>query len=149
MTLFSFLPIALLARGVISTGSLLFQYDPNTAKDYVEWYDNGEGDTGENVRKFFGITSEEFAAWNPSLNLNCEPWHPSVSYCIVTETKLNATSPTTTYSTTIASSTTSTTTTASSPTVWTPLGCCVEDPDMPILEENMSPDSDSSLTIPK
>jgi hypothetical protein len=141
------LSITLLARRAISTGSPLFQYDPNTAKDCVEWYNNGEGDTCKNVRKFFGITPEEFAAWNPSLNLDCEPWHPSVSYCIVTETKLNATNPTTTPLSTVPSSTTSTTITAPSPTVWTSLGCYVEDPDMPILEQNMSPDGDSSFTI--
>ena len=144
-----FLSAVLLARRAISTGSPLFQYDPDTVKDCVEWYNNGEGDSCQNVRKFFGVTPEEFTAWNPSLNLNCEPWYPWVSYCIVTETKLNATKPTTTSSSKLSSTTTSVATLAPSPTAWTPLGCYVEDPDMSILEKNMNPNGDSALTIPK
>jgi hypothetical protein len=144
-----FLSIFLLARRSICTGSPLYQYDPDTVKDCVEWYNNDEGDTCDHVRKYFGITPAELVAWNPSLNTNCEPWYEWTSYCIVTETKLNATLPTTTLSSKVSSSTTSVATLAPSPTAWTSLGCYVEDPDMPILEQNMNPNGDSSLTIPK
>ncbi|KAL6161321.1 hypothetical protein ACJBU6_00441 [Exserohilum turcicum] len=118
-------------------------------KDCIEWYNNDESDTCDYVRKYFGITPAEFTAWNPSLSTNCEPWYEWTSYCIVTETKLNATRPTTTSSSKVSSSTTGVATLAPSPTAWTALGCYVEDSTMPILEQNMNPNGDSSLTIPK
>ncbi|KAJ4295646.1 hypothetical protein N0V90_007659 [Kalmusia sp. IMI 367209] len=146
---FFLLSVIFLALQTVSTGSPLYQYDPDTVKDCVEWYDNDESDSCDYVLKYFGITPAEFNAWNPSVSTNCEPWYEWTSYCIVTETKLNATKLTTTSSSKVTSSTTSVATLGPSPTAWTSLDCYVEDPDMPILEQNMNPNGDSALTIPK
>ena len=89
------LSVIFLARQAVSTGSPLYQSDPDNVKDCVEWYNNDDGDSCDNVRKYFDITPAEFNAWNPSISIYCEPWYEWASYCIVTETKLNATKPTT------------------------------------------------------
>lgn len=141
------LSVVVLTRYAASTGYPTLQWDPDTVKDCVEWYNNDEGETCEYVRNYFGITPAEFRTWNPSLGLDCKPWDYQ-SYCIVTESKLNATKPTTT-SSKMSSSTTSVATLAPSPTSWTGLGCYVEDPTLPILEQNMNPNGDAALTIPK
>jgi hypothetical protein len=143
------LVVIMLARQAVSTGYPTLQWDPDTVEDCVEWYNNDEGESCEYVREYFGVTTEVFHAWNPSLGLDCKPWDWQ-SYCIVTETKLNATKPTTTTSSlSISFSTTSVATLGPSPTAWTALGCYVEDPEMPILEQNMNPNGDTALTIPK
>ncbi|EMD87310.1 hypothetical protein COCC4DRAFT_31286 [Bipolaris maydis ATCC 48331] len=67
----------------------------------------------------------------------------------IAQTKLNATTPTTTSSSKVSSSTTSVATLAPSPTAGTALGCYPEDSTMPILEQNMNPNGNSSLTIAK
>lgn len=43
-----------LAQRAVSTRSPLLQWDPDTVKDCVEWYNNGEGKTCEYVRKLVG-----------------------------------------------------------------------------------------------
>jgi hypothetical protein len=112
-------------------------------------YNNGDDESCESVRKLFGITPEVFHEWNPSVNLDCTPWNFQ-SYCIVTQEKLDQTKPTTSSSTTsIATTTTSSTTLGPSPTTWTVRGCYVENPDLPVLEQNLNPSGDESLTIPK
>lgn len=148
-----FLTLVALARQVTSTGYPTLQWDPDTAKDCVEWYNNSENESCDAVRAYFGITPEEFHKWNPSVGLDCKPWDYQ-SYCIVTLDKLNNNTVTTT--TTSSSSTTATITTSSaftpgpSPTAWTDMGCYVEDSKLPVLEQNMSPvGGDASLTIPE
>ena len=72
-----FLSVFLLARRAICTGSPLYQYDPDTVKDCIEWYNNDEGDTCNYVRKYFGITLADFTARNPLEGLDdpyYEPW---------------------------------------------------------------------------
>ncbi|KAJ4182645.1 hypothetical protein NW767_013790 [Fusarium falciforme] len=111
------------------------QWDPETIDSCVEWYDNADGETCEYVRKYFGITPEEFTAWNPSVSLECKPWRWQ-SYCIPTTT----TTPTP-----------STTTLGPSPAAWTHLGCYVDnDTASPVLEKRISKEGgDAALTIPK
>ncbi|KAI8722845.1 WSC domain-containing protein [Fusarium sp. LHS14.1] len=58
-------------------------YDRNTIHSCLEWYDNDEGKTCEQVRDYFKITPEQFFEWNPSIGLDCKPWKLQ-SYCIVT-----------------------------------------------------------------
>jgi hypothetical protein len=142
------LSVTVLARQAVSTGYPTLQWDPATVRDCVEWYNNDSGESCEYVRSYFGITPQVFHDWNPSVGLDCKPWDWQ-SYCIVTETKLNQTKPTTTSSSRISSSTTSVATLAPSPTAWTDLGCYVEDAKLPILEQNMNPNGDASLTVPK
>ncbi|KAF2027752.1 hypothetical protein EK21DRAFT_71216 [Setomelanomma holmii] len=101
------------------------QLDPETAKDCVEWYNNGDGESCEYVRDYFGIIPEQFHRWNPQY------------------TKLS------TSSSKVPTSTSSAPTLGPSPTTWTDKGCFVEDPKMPILDQNMSPNGDASLTVPK
>ncbi|KAF2730198.1 hypothetical protein EJ04DRAFT_389929, partial [Polyplosphaeria fusca] len=138
-----------LAGQVVSTAYPTLQWDPDTVKDCAEWYNNDEGKTCEYVRKYFGITPTEFHTWNPSVSLDCKPWDWQ-SYCIITETKINATKPTTSSSSSRKpSSTTTVVTLGPSPTTWTDLGCYVEDSKMPILDKNMDPNGNTALTIPK
>jgi hypothetical protein len=65
----------------------------------------------------------------------------------VTQKKLDSLK-TTTSSTTV-STTTSAATLAPSPTAWNPLGCYAQESARPLLEQNMNPSGDGSLTIPK
>ncbi|KFY58938.1 hypothetical protein V496_05914 [Pseudogymnoascus sp. VKM F-4515 (FW-2607)] len=118
-------------------------FDPTTASDCVEFYDNVEGETCEEVLDYWNITPEEFHKWNPSVGLDCKPWELQ-SYCIVTEEKLDnkiktATTSSATTKTTISSSNTSSPTPDLSPTVWIAKGCYADDIGFPILEENVSP----------
>jgi hypothetical protein len=140
------LSLMVLARQVTASRNPELQWDPETAEDCVEWYNNSKGESCEYVRSYFGITPEQFHKWNPSLSLDCEPWDYQ-SYCIVTLERLEEASKTKTTSTT----TTSTAPTLGpSPTSWTDLGCYAEDPELPILEKNMSQvGGDGSLTVPQ
>lgn len=142
--------VAGLAREVACSRYPELQWDPETAEDCVEWYNNGDGETCEFVRSYFGITPEQFTKWNPSVSLDCQPWRYQ-SYCIVTLGRLNDTAPTTISSTTVSSTTTtSAATLGPSPTSWTEMGCYVQNSERSILEQNMSPaGGDASLTIPK
>jgi hypothetical protein len=45
--------LAALVQRVVSTRNPLLQSDPDTVKDYVEWYNNSEGQTCEYVRSYF------------------------------------------------------------------------------------------------
>jgi hypothetical protein len=142
-----FFTVAALARHATSTGLPLLQWDPDTVADCVEWYNNGENESCESVRKMFGITPEVFHEWNPSVDLDCKPWNWQ-SYCIVTQQKLDQTKPTTSSSTTISTTTSSSTSLGPSPTAWTERGCYLENPGRPVLEQNLDPSGDTSLTIP-
>ncbi|KAI0181179.1 hypothetical protein GGR52DRAFT_523155 [Hypoxylon sp. FL1284] len=126
------------------------QWDPDTVDDCVEWYNNSQGESCEFVRDLFDISPEQFHDWNPSVGLDCEPWQYQ-SYCIVTMEKINDTITTTTSSSSTTSIPTSTSINPGpTPTSWTEMGCYVEDPKLPVLEENVSPkDGDKALTIPK
>ena len=145
------LSLMALARRVSSTNNPELQWDPETAADCVEWYNNSEDESCEHVRSYFGITPEEFHKWNPSVGLDCKPWRWQ-SYCIVTRERLENTNKTKTTSTTTATTTTSAAAPLGpSPTSWTRLGCYTEDTNQPILEKNMNPlaGGDASLTVAK
>ncbi|KAK4249862.1 WSC domain-containing protein [Corynascus novoguineensis] len=139
-SIFPFLAV-LAARHVIASEHPLLQWDPATAKDCVEWYNNGQGESCEDVRNLFRINPEQFHKWNPS------------SYCIVTQERLDNDPPppmTTSSTTELITTTTSSSTLAPSPTAWAERGCYVEDPELPLLDQNMSgAGGDSSLTIGK
>lgn len=145
-----------LARQVTCSNRPGYQWDPDTADDCIEWFDHGDEkeETCEYVRDYFSITSEQFHKWNPSVNLDCEPWHDFQSYCIVTLERLKNDPPppmTTPSSTTTTTSTASTSTTpVPSPTAWDDRGCYVETPAMWLLEQKIGPaGGDASLTVPK
>lgn len=127
------------------------QWDPDTVKDCVGWFNNGGNDTCEYVRDLFGIKPQLFTKWNPSVGLDCKPWNIQ-SYCIITQERVDEydrTHPTTSTSTTTPASTTTTSTLGPSPTVWTALGC-YNDGNPYILDKRMSPEGgDGALTIPK
>ncbi|KAF7128461.1 hypothetical protein CNMCM5793_003191 [Aspergillus hiratsukae] len=128
------------------------QWDPDTIASCVEWYDNNEGLTCEEARKYWGITPEQFTEWNPSVSLDCEPWRYQ-SYCIVTQERLDNSTKTTTTSAPASTSTPTTTQTTlgPSPTAWTALGCYFDDPKLlPLLETRVSKEGgDPALTIAK
>jgi hypothetical protein len=158
---------AALAQRVVSTPSPLLQWDPDTVKDCVDWYNNGDGKTCEDVRDLFGsefpvhdeylthtdliphysVTQAEFHEWNPSLGLDCKPWDYQ-SYCVLTQKKMDS-FPTTTSSSVTTTSTSQAPSLAPSPTAWKALGCYAQNPNRPILEQNMNANGDASLTISK
>jgi hypothetical protein len=86
--------------------------------------------------------------WNPSVGLDCTPWSWQ-SYCIVTQRRLDGVKPTTTSSSATISSTTSTVSLAPSPTAWKSIGCYAQNPNRSILELNMNPNGDASLSVSK
>lgn len=141
--------VTALAQRVAASRYPELQWDPETAEDCVEWYNNGDDETCEYVRNYFGITPEEFTKWNPSVGLDCQPWEYQ-SYCIVTLGRINDTAPTTTSSKVTSTTTTSAVTLGPSPTAWTDMGCYVQNADKSILETNLSPaGGDSALSVPK
>ena len=144
-----FLILVQLASHVIASDKPDMQTDPDTVKDCAGWYNNTGDRSCEYVRDFFGITPDEFHEWNPSVGLDCKPFRESQSYCIITQRKVLAFTSTTT--TTIQPSTTSESVSSlgPSPTAWKDMGCYAEDAAMPILQQNMNPNGDASLTIPK
>ncbi|KAH6857506.1 WSC domain-containing protein [Alternaria alternata] len=147
MKLTAFIVLAELVRLVVSERRPNLQWDPETAKDCVEWFDGGWDLSCEETRKMFGISPELFHKWNPSVGLDCKPWNFQ-SYCVLTQERVDTEPPkwTSTISTTTTTATSSTVT--PSPTSWTDIGCYVEDPTFPLLDQNMSPNGDASLTIP-
>ena len=144
---------SLAARHVTADERPLLQWDPETAKDCIDWYDHlGRVRTCKEVRDYFRITPEKFHEWNPSVDLDCKPWHYWQSYCIVTKQRLIDDPPppltTRTAKLTTTTATSSTSTISPSPTAWADRGCYVEDPELPLLDENMSGTSgDPFLTI--
>jgi hypothetical protein len=95
------------------------------------------------------VSPAEFHEWNPSIGLDCTPWWDFTSYCIVTQKKLDSIKTMTPTTSTTISSTTTASSLGPSPTAWDPIGCYAQDPFRSILEQNMNPNGDGSLTIPK
>ncbi|RSL72593.1 hypothetical protein CEP53_000991 [Fusarium sp. AF-6] len=127
-------------------------YDRNTIHSCIEWYDNDEGKTCEQIRDYFKITPEQFSEWNPSIGLDCKPWKLQ-SYCIVTLERVatDPPKPRTTKPTTTFTPTPSTTALGPSPAAWTHLGCYVDaNSSLPVLVKRVSKEGgDAALTIPK
>ncbi|KAK5996067.1 WSC domain-containing protein [Cladobotryum mycophilum] len=127
------------------------QYDPDTTKDCLYWYNNIEGKTCQQVRDYFNLTPEEFAQWNPSVGVNCDKLWIVGSYCIMTNEKLAKLTATASPSEATSTSTTTTSTTLGpSPTAWKELGCYADRLNRSILDKLVSgKDGDAALTIPK
>lgn len=125
----------------------LMPHDPTTISSCIEWFDNVESDNCESIRSLFKISPADFHKWNPSIGLDCAPWHELVSYCVLTKEKLAS------LTTTTQPVTTKTTTTSAShvpsPTSWNGLGCFTDDdPDYPVLEKRVSKEGgDSALKV--
>ncbi|KAK2024010.1 hypothetical protein LX32DRAFT_731725 [Colletotrichum zoysiae] len=147
--LLSLVELALLARKANCTNTPLLPYDPETTSDCADWFNNEDDRTCEWVRDYFRATPEEFSRWNPSVGLDCQPWYNWNSYCIITWTKFNETQTTTSTKTAATSPTSTAPILGPSPTTWTDMGCYVEDPDLPLLDVNFSPNGDPSLSVPK
>ncbi|OBT54154.1 hypothetical protein VE04_10301 [Pseudogymnoascus sp. 24MN13] len=151
MKTFLLLSVVAFVRQATCSGPKL-EVDPETAKDCMEWHDNGFQMTCEETLDFWQITPEMFHKWNPSVGLDCKPWEYH-SYCILTKERydeLQSTATTTSPTSTTATPTTSVRTPGPSPTYWEALGCYYQDSPGAILEEKLSPDGgDSALSIPK
>ena len=141
-----FISSAALVRQVVASRWPDLQWDPETVKDCIEWYNNGFDVPCEDVRKSFGISPQLFHEWNPMVGLDCKPWDFQ-SYCVLTQEYWDS-RPISTSSSVISTTTTTAFTLAPSPTSWIDKGCYVEDPTLPLLDRNMSPNGDASLTIP-
>lgn len=119
------LSLAQAAIGIRRGGK--YESDPETANDCIEFYDNDGSESCEHVRDAFSITPEQFHDWNPSIGLDCKPWHNFVSYCIVTMRRLED-------------------------TVWQEQGCykpTTEGHAMEIYRNHEDRTLDQGLTIPK
>ncbi|KAI0539139.1 hypothetical protein GGR58DRAFT_525123 [Xylaria digitata] len=139
MNLSIFISLVALTRLGSCTPYPTLEWEPNTAEDCVDWYNNSDIEWCE----FRHSTLKQyFSKWNPSVGVDCKPWNHQ-SYCIVTQERLDNTPIITTTST-------STATLGPSPTSWMALGCYVEDSERPVLDKNVSPEAgDATLTIPK
>ncbi|KFA67580.1 hypothetical protein S40285_08345 [Stachybotrys chlorohalonatus IBT 40285] len=127
----------------------IYSSDPDTIESCIDWWNNADDSRScEYVRNLFGITPEEFSAWNPSVSVDCEPWLFPLSYCVSTSDRVPPPGATTT---TPASPTTTTTTSshAPSPTSWRARGCYTDnDPEYPVLEHLVTEEGgDASLDI--
>ncbi|KAK2612378.1 hypothetical protein QQS21_001642 [Conoideocrella luteorostrata] len=144
---------ALFAVIAIASNFPMREFDPKTVKSCIAWYDNYMEDSCKNIRSYYSITPEEFTAWNPSVNLDCEPWWP-VSYCILTREKwddYNRTHPTATIAATTIIATSSAITSAlqPSPTAWVDRGCYAEGASVTVMQQRMSPEGgDPRLSLP-
>ncbi|KAF1938379.1 hypothetical protein EJ02DRAFT_354681, partial [Clathrospora elynae] len=97
---------------------------------------------------YHSVTPAEFHEWNPSVGLDCTPWRWQ-SYCIVTQRRLDSTKTMKTSSKVTTTSTSKAPSLAPSPTAWKALGCYAQNPNRPILEQNMNANGDASLSVPK
>lgn len=127
----------------------IFSHDPATIDTCNDWWDNAnDARSCESVRDQFGITPEEFAAWNPSLSVDCEPWRFPLSYCVSTSDRDPPPGATTT-TTPTPTTTTSVSTHVPSPTSWRARGCYPDDdPDYPVLDRMVTEEGgDPALDI--
>ncbi|KAH7140618.1 WSC domain-containing protein [Dactylonectria macrodidyma] len=149
----SFLFLALGISLRFCAGSVVpeLQWDPTTIDSCVEWFNNAEDDTCEEIRDYFTITPEQFSEWNPSVGLDYKPWNYQ-SYCIVTKERMASLTTTVTYisASTSTISTSSTSSLEPSPTAWSTLGCYADNGTLPALETCVSKDGgDTALTVAK
>ncbi|KFY02245.1 hypothetical protein O988_02284 [Pseudogymnoascus sp. VKM F-3808] len=151
MKIFLLLSVVAFVRLATCNGPSL-GFHPETAKDCIDWIDNGYEETCEEVLDFWNITPELFHKWNPAVGLDCKPWE-YLSYCVFTKERydeLKAKETTTSPISTTATPTTSARTLGPSPTHWEALGCYHQDGQLVILEEMLSPKGgDSALSISK
>ncbi|ETS78814.1 hypothetical protein PFICI_08667 [Pestalotiopsis fici W106-1] len=127
----------------------VFSHDPKTTDSCIDWWNNADASRScECVRDQFSIMPEEFAAWNPSLSEDCDPWRYPLSYCVSTSDRDPPPNATTTTTVTPTPTTTTTSSHVPSPTSWSARGCYPDqDPDFPVLdrlvtEEGGDPDLD-------
>ncbi|KAH7041444.1 uncharacterized protein B0I36DRAFT_345046 [Microdochium trichocladiopsis] len=59
-----------------------YQSDPNTISSCSFWYDNDGSLACDVLPPGFGITLEQFVAWNPSLTSACGNFRKGWSYCV-------------------------------------------------------------------
>lgn len=144
-----FLVAASLAATALAVGFPGREHDPKTVKSCIDWYDNYDTQTCEEVRDYYRITPADFHAWNPSLGVDCTPWLP-ISYCVLTKEKWEEWQQNqTTSTTTTTTSTTSTSTLGPSPTAWLERGCYVDEK-ASVMDTLLSPeDGDEKLTVEK
>lgn len=129
----------------------VFSSDPETIDSCIDWFNNGDSTSScEYVRGLFGISPEEFHEWNPSVSVDCEPWHYPFSYCVSTSDRppppgIITTSADAYFLTTSATSSSP----LPSPTSWRARGCYPDDdPDYPVPETMISDEAgDPSLDI--
>ncbi|KEY74417.1 hypothetical protein S7711_04457 [Stachybotrys chartarum IBT 7711] len=112
----------------------IYSSDPDTIESCIDW-------------NLFGITPEEFSAWNPSVSVDCEPWLFPLSYCVSTSNRVPP--PGATATTTTPASLTTTRSHVPSPSSWWARGCYTDnDPEYPVLEHFVTEKGgDASLNI--
>lgn len=75
--------IAALVAQTAASGQPLREHDPDTVKSCIEWYNNYDQYTCQEVIKQNGITLDEFRAWNPTplkkIALRGSPSHTAFS----------------------------------------------------------------------
>ena len=57
-------------------------FDPNTNPDCAWWWDNDGSISCQNMPAEWGISLENFLAWNPSITPDCSNFNTGFSYCV-------------------------------------------------------------------
>lgn len=141
--------IASLTVGAVAKGFPGREHDPATIKSCIDWYDNYNEQTCEEVRSYYRITPDDFHKWNPSVGTDCKPWLP-ISYCVLTKEKWEEwQSSQTTSTTTTKPPPTSTSTLGPTPTAWRERGCYADsNKNAPVMDKLISPTGgDTKLTL--
>ncbi len=136
-----------LAVTAVAVGFPGREHDPKTVKSCIDWYDNYNEQTCEQVRSYYRITPDDFHTWNPSIGTDCKPWLP-ISYCILTKEKWEEYQKNHTTSTsTTTPPPTSTSTLGPTPTGWRERGCYA-DANASVMDKLVSPEGgDAKLTV--
>lgn len=100
-------------------GKPRLQFDPNTIKSCIFWYDHDDHTTCEAIRSKWNLSPETFHLWNPSITLDCQNWK-YWSYCVAIADETPTSTASTTLSTTQASTAAPPRKTAD---LWTDRGC--------------------------
>ncbi|KAJ3495621.1 hypothetical protein NLG97_g3259 [Lecanicillium saksenae] len=125
------------------------EHDPATIKSCIDWYDNYNEQTCEEVRSYYRITPDDFHKWNPSIGVDCKPWLP-ISYCVLTKEKWEEWQKNqTTTTTTKTAPPTSTSTLGPTPTAWRERGCYADsNKKASVMDKLVSPEGgDTKLTV--
>ncbi|KAJ4155308.1 hypothetical protein LMH87_000562 [Akanthomyces muscarius] len=141
--------VASLAATALAAGFPGREHDPKTIKSCIDWYDNYNEKTCEDVRSYYRITPEDFHTWNPSIGTDCKPWLP-ISYCVLTKEKWEEYQKNhTTTTTTTTPAPTSTSTLGPTPTAWRERGCYADsNKDARVMDKLVSPEGgDAKLTL--
>lgn len=80
------LPVVALTTCTVA--QMYFNDPTRTPTDCIVWHDigNATDQSCEDVLHYWNLEPVRFHNWNPSVGLDCTPWHDRRSYCVLTNT---------------------------------------------------------------